>query len=57
MIVTRTLHGKDFRAEMCKCEQEEIYLQQIDRKVLKHDVCEAAPESRDCSKEGVELPE
>ena len=57
MLVTKTLHGKDFRAEMCECEQEEIYLQQVDRKVLIHDVREAAPESRDCSKGGVESPE
>jgi len=57
MMVTKTLHGKDFRAEMCKCEEEVIYLQQTDRKVLIHDVREAAPESRDCSKGGVESPE
>jgi len=57
MLVTKTLHGKDFQADMCECEQEEIYLQQVDRKVLIHDVREAAPESVDCSKGGVESPE
>jgi hypothetical protein len=58
MLVTKTLHGKDFRAEMCECEAESIYEQQIeDRKVLIDDVCKAAPESRDCSKGGVESPE
>jgi hypothetical protein len=58
MLVTKTLHGKDFRAEMCECEAESIYEQQIDdRKVLIHDVHEAAPESGDCSKGGVESPE
>jgi len=50
MMVTKTLHGKDFRAEMCECILE-------DRKVLIHDVREAAPESRDCSKGVSESPE
>ena len=58
MLVTKTLHGKDFRAEMCDCEADLIYKQQVeDRKVLIHDVCEAAPELGDCSKGGVESPE
>ena len=58
MRVTKTLHGKDFRAEMCECEAASIYEGQCDdRKVLIHDVREAAPESRDCSKGGVESPE
>ena len=58
MLVTKTLHGKDFRADMCDCEAESIYEQQIeDRKVLIHDVCEAPPKSGYCSKEGAESPE
>ena len=50
MLVTKTLHGKDFRAEMCECILE-------DRKVLIHDVREAAPESKDCSTGVSESPE
>ena len=58
MLVTKTLHGKDFREEMCECEAESIYKQQIeDRKVLIHDVREDAPELRDCSKGVRESPE
>jgi len=58
MRVTKTLHGKDFRPEMCSCEIALIYEGQFeDRKVLIHDVREAPPESGDCSKGGVESPE
>ena len=47
MMVTKTLHGKDFRAEMCECELEAQY---GDQKVLIDDVREDVPESKDCSK-------
>ncbi len=47
--IVDTLHGKDFHAEQCDCEE--------DRKVLIHDVCEAPPKSGYCSKEGTESPE
>ncbi len=58
MRVTKTLHGKDFRPEMCTCEAASIYEGQCDdRKVLIYDVCEAVPKSGDCSKGGVESPE
>ena len=61
MRVTNTLHGKDFEPDMCECEMEHQYQQQLDamenRKVLIHDVCEAPPKSGYCSKEGTESPE
>ncbi len=61
MRVTNTLHGKDFEPDMCECEMEHQYQQQLesmeDRKVLIHDVREAAPELRDCSKGVRESPE
>ena len=55
--VVNTLHGKDFRADMCECEEEAIYLQQMNRKDYIDDVHEAAPKSANCSKEGAESPE
>ena len=69
MRVTDTLHGKDFEPDMCECEMEHQYQKQLesrrsivekdmeDRKVLIHDVREAAPELRDCSKGVRESPE
>jgi|14BtaG_2_1085337.scaffolds.fasta_scaffold177785_1 hypothetical protein len=39
----------DLYLEICDCE--------LDRKDFIHDVCEAAPKSGYCSKEGVVLPE
>ena len=59
--VVNTLHGKDFRADMCECEMEHQYQQQVeameDRKNYIYDVHEAAPKSANCSKEGAESPE
>jgi len=61
MRVVDTLHGKDFEPDMCECEMERQYQQQLDatkdRKVLIHDVCEAPPKSGYCSKEGAESPD
>jgi len=54
MMVTRTLHGKDFRAEQCECELEAIHQ---DRKDDIYDVHKAVPKSANCSKEGAVSPE
>ena len=55
MRIVDTLHGKDCALVMCDCLLESQYDE--DRKVLIHDVCEAAPELGDCSKGVRESPE
>ncbi len=68
--IVDTLHGKDFHAEQCDCELERLNKAMTEahilpfakknnenRKVLIHDVCEAAPELRDCSNGVRESPE
>ena len=55
MRIVDTLHGKDYDPVMCDCLLESQYDE--DRKVLIHDVCEAAPELGDCSKGVRESPE
>jgi hypothetical protein len=42
---------------MCECEEEAIYLQQMNQKDYIYDVREAAAKTANCSKEGGESPE